>query len=56
MKITVDIDILIGCAKLLKEYFLVQEFTASKISSYDMAIYKKLNNIISKAKKDEVLK
>jgi hypothetical protein len=56
MKISVDIDILIGCAKLLKEYFLVQEFSASKISSYDMAIYKELNNIISKAGKDEVLK
>jgi hypothetical protein len=56
MKISVDIDILKGCAELLKNYFTVQEFSGSKISSYDKALYNALLKSINRNKKDELFK
>jgi hypothetical protein len=56
MKIRVSRDILVSCADLIKNYFLVMEFSGSKISSYDKAIYNALKDIINntnKGKKNE---
>jgi hypothetical protein len=51
MKVKVSRDILVSCADLIKNYFLVMEFSGSKISSYDKAIYNALKNIINNNKK-----
>ena len=56
MKISVDIDILKGCAEIIKNYFTVQEFSGSKPSSYDKALYNALLKSINKDKKDELFK
>jgi hypothetical protein len=56
MKVKVSRDILVSCADLIKNYFLVMEFSGSKISSYDKAIYNALKDIINnnnKGKKNE---
>ena len=56
MMIKTDRDILIGCAELIRNYFLVQEFSGTKISSYDKALYNALKDIITnnnKGKKNE---
>lgn len=54
MKHKVSRDILVSCAELIKNYFLVMEFSGSKISSYDKAIYNALKDIINnKGKKNE---
>ena len=51
MKLKVSRDILVSCADLIKNYFLVMEFSGSKISSYDKAIYNALKDIINNNKK-----
>ena len=56
MKKTVDIDILNGCAEIMQKYFVVQEFSGSKISSYEKAIYNALKLTINGKSKDELFK
>ena len=56
MKKSVDIDILVGCAELIRNYFVVQEFSGTKISSYDKALYNALLKSIKGKKKDELFK
>ena len=56
MKKSVDIDILLGCAEIIKNYFLTQEFSGTKPSSYDKAIYNALKLAIKGKKKDELFK
>ena len=56
MKHKVSRDILVSCAELINNYFVVMEFSGSKISSYDKAIYNALKDIINnnnKGKKNE---
>jgi hypothetical protein len=52
MKVKVSRDILVSCADLIKNYFLVMEFSGSKISSYDKALKDIINNN-NKGKKNE---
>ncbi len=52
----VDRDILVGIAELIKHYFLVQEFSGSKVSSYDKELYNALLKSINSRKKDELFK
>jgi hypothetical protein len=56
MKKSIDIDILNGCAEIMQKYFVVQEFSGSKISSYEKAIYNALKLAIKGKKKDELFK
>ena len=56
MKRSIDIDILKGCADLIKHYFIIQEFSGTKISSYDKAIYNALKLAIKGKSKDELFK
>jgi hypothetical protein len=56
MKRTVDIDILNGCAEIMQKYFVVQEFSGSKISSYEKAIYNALKLVIKGKGKNELFK
>jgi len=56
MMIKVDSDILFGCAEIIKNYFLTQEFSGTKPSSYDKALYKALLKSIKSKKKDELFK
>ena len=56
MKLKVSRDILVSCAEIINNYFVVMEFSGSKISSYDKAIYNDLKDIINnnnKGKKNE---
>lgn len=50
MKLKVSRDILVSCAELINNYFLVMEFSGSKISSYDKAVYNTLKDIINNKK------
>jgi hypothetical protein len=56
MKRTVDIDILNGCAEIMQKYFVVQEFSGTKITSYEKALYNALLKSINGKKKDELFK
>jgi hypothetical protein len=56
MFIKVDRDILIGCADLIKHYFIVQEFSGTKVSSYDKALYNALLKSIKGKKRHELFK
>ena len=56
MKKSVDLDILIGSLKIIKKYMIVQEFSGSKISSYDKAIYNALKLAIKGKSIDELFK
>ena len=56
MKKSVDLDILVGCAEIIKNYFLTQEFSGTKPSSYDKALYNALLKTIKGKKKDELFK
>lgn len=51
MKLKISRDILVSCAELIKCYFLTQEFSGTKISSYDKAVYNALKDIINNNKK-----
>jgi len=56
MKLKVSRDILVSCAEIINNYFVVMEFSGSKITSYDKAIYNALKDIINnnnKGKKNE---
>ena len=53
---SVDIDILKGCAEIIKNYFTVQEFSGTKPSSYYQALYNALLKSINWKKKDELFK
>ena len=56
MLIKTDRDILIGCEILIRNYFTVMEFSGTKISSYDKAIYNALKLAIKGKSKDELFK
>ena len=56
MKKYVDQDILIAIFNIITKYFVVQEFSGSKISSYDKAIYNALKLAIKGKGKDELFK
>lgn len=56
MKKSVDIDILKGCAEIIKNYFTVQEFSGTKPSSYEKALYNALQKAINKGSKNELFK
>lgn len=56
MKKSVDLDILVGCAEIIRNYFLTQEFSGTKPSSYDKALYNALLKSIKGKKKDELFK
>jgi hypothetical protein len=56
MKRTVDIDILNGSFEIMQKYFVVQEFSGSKISSYEKAIYNALKLAIKGKGKNELFK
>jgi hypothetical protein len=56
MKRTIDLDILKGSEKLIRNYFLFLEFQGTKISSYDKAIYNALKLAIKGKGKDELFK
>jgi hypothetical protein len=53
MKKYVDIDILKGCAEIIKNYFTVQEFSGSKVNGYEKALYNALQKAINKGNKNE---
>ncbi len=55
MKRVVDLDILVGIANLIKNHFLLAEFSGTKISSYDKALYNALLKSI-KGKKNDIFK
>jgi hypothetical protein len=56
MRIKISRDILVGCEILIKNYFTIQEFSGSKISSYDKAIYNALKLAIKGKSQDELFK
>jgi hypothetical protein len=53
MKKYVNIDILKGSLSIMKKFIIIQEFSGSKVSSYDKAIYNELKKIINSRKKNE---
>ena len=54
MKRYIDQDILIAVFQIINKYFVVQEFSGSKISSYEKAVYNSLKKAINKGKKNEL--
>ena len=56
MFVKLDRDILIAVFEIITKHFLVQEFSGSKISSYDKAIYNALKLAIKGKSKDELFK
>ncbi len=52
----VPLDILKGSLSIMKKFMIIQEFSGSKVSSYDKAIYNELKKIINSRKKDELFK
>jgi hypothetical protein len=56
MKKHIDQDILIAVFDIITKYFVVQEFSGSKISSYEKAIYNALKLAIKGKSKDELFK
>jgi hypothetical protein len=56
MKKHIDQDILIAVFDIITKYFVVQEFSGSKISSYEKAIYNALKLAIKGKDKNELFK
>ena len=56
MRVKISRDILVSCEILIRNYFIVKEFSGSKISSYDKAIYNALKLAIKGKSKDELFK
>ena len=56
MRIFVKKDILVGCLEIISKYMVVQEFSGSKVSSYDKAIYNALKLAIKGKGKNELFK
>ena len=56
MKVKISRDILVSCENLIRNYFLVMEFSGSKISSYDKAIYNALKLAIKGKSTKELFK
>jgi hypothetical protein len=54
MKKSVDVDILNGCLEMLQKYMIVQEFSGTKISGYERAIYNAMKKAINKDGKHEL--
>jgi hypothetical protein len=46
-------DILTGCLQIISNYFIIQEFSASKISLYEKTIYNNLKKLIEVKKKND---
>lgn len=51
MKRLISIDILKGSLEIIEKFIITQEFSGSKVSSYDKAIYNELKKIINSEKK-----
>jgi len=56
MMIKIDRDILVGISEEIKNYFLIQEFSGTKITSYQKALYNALLKSINGKKKHELFK
>ena len=52
----VQLDILKGSLSIIKKFMIIQEFSGSKVSSYDKAIYNELKKIINSRKNNELFK
>ena len=53
MKKLVDLNILKGCLKILKNYFIIQEFTSvNKITPYEKRVYNEIAKIVEDNKND----
>ena len=51
----VSLDILKGSLHIIEKFIITQEFSGSKVSSYDKAIYNELKKIIN-SNKNELIK
>lgn len=51
MTVKISIDILKGCAEIIEHSFVVREFSGTKITSYEKALYNELLKVINKRKK-----
>jgi hypothetical protein len=56
MMIKISRDILVGCEELITHHFTIKEFSGSKITSYEKAIYNALKLAIKGKGKDELFK
>ena len=56
MKVKISRDILVAVFDIITKHFLVQEFSGSKISSYDKAIYNALKLAIKGKSAKELFK
>ena len=54
--IKISRDILVGCEELITHHFTIKEFSGSKITSYEKAIYNALKLAIKGKGKDELFK
>ena len=54
MKKSVDIDILIAIFEMAQKYMVVQEFSGTKISGYERAVYNAMKKVINKDDKHEL--
>lgn len=52
----VSLDILKGSLSIMKKFIIIQEFSGSKVSSYDKAIYSELKKIINSKEKNVIFK
>ena len=48
-----EIDTLKGCLEIINNYFIIQEFSANKITLYEKVIYNNLVKLIEDKKKNE---
>jgi hypothetical protein len=46
-------DTLIGCLQIISNYFIIQEFSGSKITLYEKTIYNNLRKLIKAKKKND---
>lgn len=46
-------DILNGCLEIISNYFIIQEFSGTKISLYEKSIYNNLKKLIEENKKND---
>ena len=52
----VSLDILKGSLSIMKKFIIIQEFSGSKVSSYEKAIYSELKKIINSKEKNVIFK
>ena len=53
MIIPKEIDTLKGCLEIINNYFIIQEFSGSKITLYEKIIYNNLIKLIEAKNKNE---